>query len=229
MSIEKQILIVKTGSTNPEAAQQFGDYDERFVHMLAEAGVTSKVVSPFDGDSLPESASQYAGIIVPGSRLHVSDDLPWMRETAEWLFTQADKGIPVLGVCFGFQLLAHYGGGKVVPNDKGVEFGSHEVHLSEEGQQEKLFEGIDSTFIAQQYHYDSVEYAPEGSICLAKNDHTACQGARFSENIIGIQWHPEITSEFVEALWKSIDLEGPIKKSEAGERLIQNWLTYYIK
>lgn len=227
--MKKPILIVKTGCTDPAAAERFGDYDERFVRMLAHMGIDSSVVSPFDGEALPDNANIYGGIIVPGSRLHVSDDLPWMRETAEWLFKQADNGIPVLGVCFGFQLLAHYGGGKVVRNEKGVEFGSHEVHLSEAGTQEKLFEGIDPTFIAQQYHFDSVDHAPEDSVCLAKNDHTACQSAKFNDNMIGIQWHPEITDKFVQVLWESIDLEGPIKKSDAGERLIQNWVEYYAK
>lgn len=226
--MKKKILVVKTGSTDPAAAEKFGDYDERFVRILAEHGIDSSVASVCTGELLPQNPSQFAGIILTGSRANVYDCEPWMERTAQWTLDAAEQQVPVLAVCFGHQLLAHFGGGTVEPNAKGVEFGSHAIELTEAGLQDPLFSGIEQQSTVQQYHYDVITQLPEGAIQLATNDHTEYQAYALGDYIRGIQWHPEITDAFVQALWESIELEGPIQKSEHGTRIIENWLAHYV-
>jgi GMP synthase (glutamine-hydrolysing) len=167
-----------------------------------------------------------------------------MERAAEFMVDSAARGVPVLGVCFGHQLLAYAHGARVVRNTQGREIGTVEVSLSEAGREDPLFHGLPERFTVQATHEDIVEQAPGGATVLAGNANTAVQALAFGSHLRGVQFHPEVHPAAMRALIlarsEKLELEatarghGPgervprllagIAPSPAGQRILQNFV-----
>jgi len=106
----------------------------------------------------------------------------------------AHAGLPLFGICYGHQLIAHALGGEVGPNEVGREMGTVRVHLHPEAQGDPLFAGLPDAFAAQATHLQSVLRPPAGATVLAHNDHDACHAFRWGEAAWGVQFHPEFSA-----------------------------------
>ena len=127
----------------------------------------------------------YDGAVVTGSRASVYWDDDWMHPVKEWVGEAIDRGLPVLGVCWGHQLLAEVLGGTV--EDMGAyEVGYNEIERIADS---RLFDGIDDRFVAFTSHSDEVSELPPGARPLAKN-HYSNHGFR-KDRVFGVQFHPE--------------------------------------
>jgi len=114
-----------------------------------------------------------------------------------------ELGIPILGICYGFQTLAHALGG-VVDNSGKREYGSTELSLSEPG---VLLSDQNQKQICWMSHGDQVTQAPEGFQVLASTETTPVAAFESVEKkIFGVQWHPEV------------------KHSEFGQKVLENFL-----
>lgn len=100
-----------------------------------------------------------------------------------------DCGIPILGICYGFQLMAHRLGGLTVPGGDRREFGKSKIDLSEGG---TLFDGIPGSFQGWMSHGDRVEKLPPGFRILAHSGHIIAAAADLDRKIWGLQFHPEV-------------------------------------
>src|SRR5205085_7719730 len=182
-----RLLIVQTGTTHLH-----GDYPAWFSRAL---GVESPVVRAHQGEPLQAGLDRVRpqGIIVTGSPLSVTERAPWMLELGEDLLRAGARGTPVLGVCFGHQLLARAAGGDVVENPRGREIGTVRVQLTEAGRRDVLFAWASAAEIeVQATHVDAVDPLPPGTTVLASNENTAAQAYRLSETVAGVQFHPEL-------------------------------------
>ena len=186
-----RLLIVQTGSTHLH-----GDYPRWFERAL---GLAMPVVRAHAGEKLGPALDRARpqGIIVTGSPLSVMERAPWMLELGEHLLTIGGAGTPVLGVCFGLQLLARAAGGEVVENPRGREIGTVRVRLTEAGRKDPLFASWARSheIEVQATHLDAVDPLPPGATVLASNENTAAQAFRLSETIAGVQFHPELWAE----------------------------------
>jgi GMP synthase (glutamine-hydrolysing) len=138
--------------------------------------------------------------MMTGSPLSVTQPEPWMQRAADFMVEAGEKGTPVLGVCFGQQLLAHAYGGKVSRNLQGREIGTVEVSLTEAGRKDPLFDGLPERFAVQATHEDIVSQLPEGAQVLAGNANTAAQALAFRPNVRGVPVHPEAPTDAMRAL-----------------------------
>jgi len=185
-----RLLIVQTGTTHLH-----GDYPRWFERTL---GFEMPVVKAHAGEALgpaPER-TRPRGLIVTGSPLSVMENAPWMLELGEELLAAGERGTPVLGVCFGHQLLARAAGGQVVLNPRGREIGTVRVQLSNAGRRDPLFAWSDANEIeVQATHMDAVDPLPAGATVLASNENSAAQAYRLSETVAGVQFHPELWPE----------------------------------
>ena len=103
-----------------------------------------------------------------------------------------DITLPILGVCFGHQIIANMHGGNVHNNKEQNKFGAHEVHLTTEGAQDPLFKNLPQSFTAQYAHKDSVTNLPEGATLLATGASCRFSALRYGEKAYTVQFHPEI-------------------------------------
>ena len=135
--------------------------------------------------------------------------------------------MPLYGVCFGHQHLARTFDGRVEPSPAGWELGTVGVTLTEEGRRDSLFADIPSTFPAQQSRGEIVAELPPGARTLAHTPQTACQAFALGDGIWGTQFHPEFTSEVVNALISLLAdrlPDGSFPAWPADERPLRDWL-----
>lgn len=191
------MVILKTGSTYPAIKEQFGDFDEWFLRGLSP-GLDITVLNTEAGE-LPGDPADWDGIVVTGSPAMVSDREPWSEKAAEWLAQAVDQSVPVLGVCYGHQLLAHALGGEVGYHPKGRESGTQRVELLASAQDDPLFGSLPSTFSAQLTHKQSVLSLPPGAVLLGRNEFEPHQAFRMGKCAWGVQFHPEFSDAIMRA------------------------------
>ena len=126
----------------------------------------------------------FDGAVVTGSRASVYWDEPWIDPLIEWVGTAVERGMPVLGVCFGHQVLAAALGG-TVEDMGGYEIGYRDVEVGDD----PLFAGVESPATVFTTHSDTVTELPPEAERIAANDY-GVHGFRVG-NAVGVQFHPE--------------------------------------
>lgn len=186
-----RVVILKTGTTYPSIREAHGDFEDWFVRGLSsELDLT--VVNVEQGE-LPGDPGQWDGVVVTGSPAMVSDRADWSENTARWLAQVVGRRIPVLGVCYGHQLLAHALGGEVGYHPEGRETGTRTIELNAEAQADPLFNELPRSFKAQLTHKQSVLALPPGAVLLGRSDFEPHQAFRIGECAWGVQFHPEFS------------------------------------
>jgi GMP synthase (glutamine-hydrolysing) len=106
------ILVIKTGSTLPSLLDRQGDFEDWVIAGLGVPRDQVQVANVQAGDVLPEP-DDVAGVVITGSHSMVTDHEPWSERAAAWLRRAVVRQTPVLGICYGHQLLAYALGGEV--------------------------------------------------------------------------------------------------------------------
>ena len=136
------------------------------------------------GGHLPDH-TEFDGVVVTGSRSSVYWDEAWIPPLVDYVADAADAGVPVLGVCYGHQVLAEALGGRVAGMD-GFEIGYNAVRRHGD---DELFDGVGEEFTAFTTHGDTVVELPPSATLLAENDHGV--HAFRDGHCWGVQFHPE--------------------------------------
>lgn len=133
------------------------------------------------------------GIALLGGGLMPDDDdrAPWLPRERELTAHAVARGIPLLGICLGAQLLAHVAGGRVARSHGVPERGSCLVSLTAEAADDPLFTGLPEEFPAIQNHADQVVELPQGAVLLATSPACPVQAFRVGRAAWGVQFHPE--------------------------------------
>ena len=185
-----EITLIKTGGTIPEIKKRHGDFEDWFADGLGVSSVLQ--VDVFRGQSLP-ALEKTAGIVISGSAAMVSHREDWSEVTAQWLKQAVQAGVPVLGVCYGHQLLAHALGGKVGPNPNGRQIGTALTKSLDSATNDPLLGHLPVEYSSQTSHSESVLELPPNAVRLATSPLDDNFVIRFSENAWGVQYHPEFS------------------------------------
>jgi len=188
----RRFLIVQTGSALPTLARRHGDFPDWFRRGLGLARGEIETVRVDIGERLPDP-HRFLGAVITGSPAMVSDRLEWSERTAGWLRAALDAELPLLGVCYGHQLLAHALGGRVGDHPRGREVGTVEVQRC--GAEDALFGTLPPRFRAHVTHRQSVLELPPGAVVLARSAHEPHQAVRYAPGAWGLQFHPEFSTE----------------------------------
>ena len=186
----KRLCVLVTGNAPEAMVRDFGDCDEWFCEGLGVAPKDALIPQVYKGDPFPD-AGDLLGVVVTGSMAFVTDKEPWSEASAEWLVELSKTPVPILGVCYGHQLLAHGLGGRVDMNPRGREMGTVDVQLNERAKGDELFGSLPNPLVVQATHQQSVVELPEGAVVMGGNDLDPHHVVRFAPRAWGVQFHPE--------------------------------------
>lgn len=189
-----QLLIVQTGTTLPALRARHGDFPHWFRLGLGVAMHDVHVVRAHAHEALPP-AHGYAGVVVTGSGAMVTDRLDWSERTAAWLADIVERAhTPLLGVCYGHQLIAHALGGAVDWNPREREIGTKPISITADAANDVLFGSLAAGFRAHTTHQQSVVTMPRGAVVLAHSAQESHQALRYGPRAWGLQFHPEFSA-----------------------------------
>lgn len=200
----RPILILKAGSLDfhPPFLSLHGDTEHTFLTGCALSHEEVEVVD-IQTAAPPPDLGAHAAVIVSGSDAMVSKLEPWMERGGDWLRGAVAADVPVLGVCFGHQLLAHALGGRVGRNPRGMEGGTVQVTLAAED--DPLFGALGPGALFQSHHYETVLEAPKGAQVLGTSALDRHQVLRHAPRAWGVQFHPELSLPMMEVLMAALE------------------------
>lgn len=198
----KPVLIVKLGDTLPDLAKRKGDFEEWFMQPFHEAGLSTRVVDPRKGKSLPPPMD-CSGILMTGSHAMVTDQEAWSRETAAWLPGAVAANVPLIGVCYGHQLLADAMGGVVRNHPQGTEMGTVDISLTTDADGDLLFNTFPAVMQVHVSHSQTVTRLPPDALVLAANTWEPHHAFSIGDCAWGIQFHPEFDAFTMETYIKA--------------------------
>lgn len=187
----KQILLIKTGGTIDVIKQEHGDFEDWFAAGLEVSDLLK--VDVYKHEALP-NPEEIRAVVITGSASMVSDKEDWSERTAKWLAGAAKMGTPILGICYGHQLLAHALGGRAGPNPNGRQIGTVDTQLLDIAKEDELFSQLPQSFPSQTSHSEVVLELPPGAQRLATSPLDDNFSIRFSEKVWGVQFHPEFSA-----------------------------------
>jgi len=192
----KPLLVVKCGSTLPAVRERRGDYEDWIVAGMGLPPERARVLAPPEGAELPDPGA-VAAVVLTGSSAMLSAREAWSERTAVWLQEVVAVGTPLLGICYGHQLLAHALGGRVAANPRGREIGTVEVEVRPEARRDALFGELPDRLTMQATHVESVLELPPDARLLAASRGDPHQAFSVGSRAWGVQFHPEFDAEVI--------------------------------
>lgn len=157
-----------------------GQYTKVIDRRVRELGVKSDI---FPINVKSEDLKDYGSVILSGGPNNVADG-----QRLKFDKNIFELGIPVLGICYGMQLMSDYFGGIVDSNVK-KEYGQNEVTINTKV---PIFDGLAETQQVLMSHGDTVKVCPEGFEVIAKSGEAIAGIGNVEKRMYGVQFHPEV-------------------------------------
>lgn len=144
-------------------------------------------VHPDEGELFDLDDPSIDAIVLGGSVVMADEGRPWQPGFEEWIRAIVNRGIPLLGICFGHQTIAKALGGHVANDPHGREFGVTTLHKTATGKKHFMLEGLDDSFILSVCHLQSVLEAPKGAVLLAEQPIHPWHLVMYNDTTVGTQ------------------------------------------
>lgn len=190
--MSSSLLLLQAGTPPDTIRAKHGDLPDWFRSALEGVSEAIEVVRVFEGQDLPQPGAHRAAIIT-GSWAMVTDQLAWSEATAQWIRDAMAVDMPLFGVYYGHQLMAHALGGQVGYHPAGLEIGCQDIDLLPAAATDPLLQGQPGRFRAHLTHLQTVLELPRGATVLAHSSHDPYQIVRYGGRAISTQFHPEFT------------------------------------
>jgi GMP synthase-like glutamine amidotransferase len=197
----KSIAILKTDSVRSEWVERFGEYPDMFQTVLKRANPDLQfAVYDVQVGEYPNSKDQHGAYLVTGSKAGVYEDHDWLPPLENFVRDLVEAEIPLIGICFGHQLVAQALGGRVGKSDNGWGVG---VHRHEWRFKPDWLTMPDPDFKVLVSHQDQVQQAPAGLEVLASSNFCPVAALYKRGSVLTFQGHPEFVPEYSKTLMVS--------------------------
>ena len=194
-----KIGILEAGLIRTELADRFAPYPVMFEQLLELAGrdLEYAAYSWLQGQ-VPDSIYDCDGWLISGSRHGVYDELDWMAPLQDFIREVAQAQIPLIGVCFGHQIVAAALGGEVIKSDRGWGVGVHSYHVDK--RYDWMRQPLPDSVGIYAFHQDQVVTLPQAAEIFLSSDFCPYAGLSYGDSIISVQAHPEFAAAYEQAL-----------------------------
>ncbi|MCP4875395.1 MAG: type 1 glutamine amidotransferase [Gammaproteobacteria bacterium] len=193
-----KIGILEAGLLREEMATRFDPYPIMFERFLGLSGHTFEfqAFSVLCGE-MPVSIYDCDGWLITGSRHGVYENLEWMVPLQDFIRELANTELPLIGVCFGHQIIAQALGGEVIKSDKGWGVGLHQYGID----QIHSWMGDESQSVGiYAFHQDQVVTCPKSAKVFSSSEFCPFAGLSYGDSMISVQAHPEFEESYETAL-----------------------------
>lgn len=188
------IGILETGRPPDVLKDRHQSYPGMFETLLAEVNpeLRFRAFAAVDGE-VPDDPRACDGWLITGSRHGVYEKLPWMLKLEQLIRECVKAKVPVVGICFGHQIMAEALGGKVEKSPKGWGLGLHDYEVR---QRPEWMADAPGKVTIPAVHQDQVVVKPPGAEVLACSDF--CEYAALAYDDVGVsfQGHPEFSEAY---------------------------------
>lgn len=181
------IGILKCGQSPEAIRDEMGDYDDLFRNLLAGRGFRFTTWH-VEAMAFPDTPHDAQGWLLTGSRHGVYENHPFIPPLEAFIRNAHAAHVPMVGICFGHQIMAQALGGKVIKSPKGWAVGPQDYDF--EGQH----------VVLNAWHQDQVVELPPGARVIGSNDHCEYAALAYGDRAFSVQAHPEFDSGFINGL-----------------------------
>ena len=221
-----QIGILQTGHAPEELRPAHGDYSDLFQRLLGGRGFGFRTWNVVDM-AFPRHVHEADGWLITGSRHGAYEDLPFIPPLEDLIRAAYAAGVPIVGICFGHQIVAQALGGRVVKFPGGWRVGR------------QVYDWNGAEVPINAWHQDQIVERPADAVPVARNG--ACENAAlvYGDRAFTLQAHPEFDADFIEGLIRHrgaavpaelldgarADLDRPTASADMAERIARFFRT----
>jgi GMP synthase (glutamine-hydrolysing) len=184
------IGILQTGLAPDQLMDEMGDYPDMFQRLLAGHGFTFKTWRVLEGE-FPPDVKAADGWLITGSKFGAYEDHPWIPPLEDFIRASYAAHVPMVGICFGHQIIAQAMGGRVEKFTKGWAVGATDYDFG------------GKTVRLNAWHQDQVVAKPDAAEVVGSNDFCANAALLYDDRAFTVQPHPEFKPAFVDGLMKT--------------------------
>lgn len=235
-----RIGVLLCDDVRPELQLRHGNYPEMFSKLFAQVDPTITLVFyRVTDEQYPSQLTECDGYLTSGSRFSVYDDQRWIRVFQGFIQQLYSQRCPLVGICFGHQMIAWALGGNVTPASTGWGLGVQHAELYQAAALEHSWLTNPRRQIALlSSHQDQISQLPSDSQVLAGSTFCPYAMCLTGKHFLGIQGHPEFTPAYLEDLirLRAPQLPEPTIRtalrslsSPTQHLLITRWIIQFIK
>ena len=182
-----RIGILQCGQAPAELKQDMGDYPDMFVRLLDGRGFQFRTWHVEEME-FPESVLDQDGWLLTGSRHGAYEDHPFIAPLERFIRDAYDAAVPMVGICFGHQIIAQALGGTVVKHQGGWSVGTQDYDFGGE------------TLRLNAWHQDQVVVLPKDAQVAGRSEFCENAALIYGDRAFTVQAHPEFTDDFIRGL-----------------------------
>ena len=187
-----KIGILQAGLCPEELVEEYGEYDAVFARFLNGFGFEFEGFRVVE-NIFPPSVNSADGWLITGSKYSAYEDHDWIAPLENFIRNAYSQSIPIIGVCFGHQILAQALGGKVEKFTGGWAVGKQRYQL----------DGVEDGINLMAWHQDQVVSPPQDAEVIGSSPFCKYAALAYDNKALSLQAHPEFDAKFIAGLFNS--------------------------